>query len=158
MKFVRIAGLILAATMSVAYANENIEESPNVQALLAGAWRSNCFRLDEGLYLTRTFDFVSAGQASITTLNFSDASCTSKPFASRVIPASWQLGDTLVTAEGLPALQIQFVLIAGFKRELTTVHQVIHLHENAFNLGVNHSLNQFPEHLDWEIVYSRVLK
>ncbi len=122
---------------------------------LDGLWVSNCYEF-EGTYQVRTFEFVLDHLATITTISYPDQHCAEKPLGSTVISATWDMGETLVTEEGLLAYKLDVLLKAGRHQELTTVKQVVHFQNQSFILGINRRLHRYPDHLDWEITYSRV--
>jgi hypothetical protein len=164
MKSVRVVGVALAALVCVVFADDAIQAtrgmfSPQSQAhsssTLDGLWVSDCYQFEAGVYQVRTFEFVLDHLATITTMTYPDQYCEQTPVGSDIISATWDLGDTVMTEEGLQANTLDVLLKAGPKRELTTVNQIIHFKRDTFVLGINRLLNQYPEKLDWEITYSR---
>ncbi|MBA55647.1 MAG: hypothetical protein CMK89_14425 [Pseudomonadales bacterium] len=163
MKFVRVVGLALAALVCVVFADDAMEATKGVfstqiaetGSALDGLWVSNCYPF-EGSYQVRTFEFVLDHLATITTISYPDALCAKQPLGSTVISATWDLGDTLVTEEGLLAYRLDVLLKTGPRQELTTVKQVVHFQDQSFMLGIGSQLNRYPDRLDWEIVFSRL--
>ena len=164
MKFVRVVGVALATLVCVVFADEAMEATKGVLSTqkavtgsaLDGLWVSNCYEFEDETYQVRTFEFVLDHLATITTMEYRDPLCATAPTGSTVISATWDLGDTLVTEEGLLAYTLDVLLKAGPKQELTTVNQIVHFQGQAFILGINRLLHQYPDRLDWEIIYSRV--
>lgn len=164
MKLVRVVGVTLAALVCVVFADDAMEATKGVfttqtatpGSALDGVWVSNCYFFEDGHHQVRTFEFVLDHLATITTISYPDEHCSEAPTGSTVISATWDLGETLVTEEGLLAYTLDVLLKAGPRQELTTVNQIVHFQEQSFILGINRLLEQYPEHLDWEITYSRV--
>lgn len=164
MKLVRVVGVALAAIVCVVFADDAMEATKGVfgtqiaesASALDGLWVSNCFKFEEDTYQVRTFEFVLDHLATITTLSYPDAHCAATPIGSDVISATWDLGETLVTEEGLLAYRLDVLLKAGRHQELTTVKQIVHFQGDAFILGINRLLSRYPDRLDWEIIYSRL--
>lgn len=164
MKSVRVVGVALAALVCVVFADDAMEATKGVfttqtatsGSVLDGLWVSNCYQFEAGHYQVRTFEFVLDHLATITTMNYPDQHCAQAPMGSTVISATWDLGETLITEEGLLAYTLDVLLKAGPRQELTTVNQIVHFQNQSFILGINRMLDQYPDRLDWEIIYTRV--
>ncbi len=162
MKLVGIVGAVLTTIVCVTFANDAIEAfqgsdtDQETAVSLNGLWLSNCFEFEPGVYQVRTFEFVLDHLATITTMTYPDALCEQSPIDSNIISATWDLGEAHSTEEGLSAYQLEVLLKAGRKQELTTVKQIVYLQQNQFNLGINKKLDVYPEKLDWAITYSLI--
>ncbi|HAG95121.1 MAG: hypothetical protein CMK83_21770 [Pseudomonadales bacterium] len=164
MKLVRSVGVALAALVCVVFADDAVQATKDVFATqiaesasaLDGLWVSNCYKFEEGRYQVRTFEFVLDHLATITTISYPDTHCAESPLGSAVISATWDMGETLVTEEGLLAYRLDVLLKAGPRQELTTVKQIVHFQRDSFILGINRLLSRYPDSLDWEIIYSRI--
>lgn len=164
MKFVRVLGIALAALVCVVFAEDAVEATKGVFATkiaetgsaLDGLWVSNCYQFESDDYQVRTFEFVLDHLATITTISYPDQYCSERPLGSTIISATWDLGETLVTEEGLVAYRLDVLLKTGQRQELTTVKQIVHFQNQSFILGIGSQLKRYPDHLDWEINYSRL--
>ncbi|MAR92693.1 MAG: hypothetical protein CML06_17690 [Pseudomonadales bacterium] len=122
---------------------------------LRGLWISNCYPLEPGHYQVRTFEFTLPQLATITTLSFPDANCQQPPVSTAVVSATWDLGPSRSTEEGLQARSLD-MLLQGEDKKLTSVKQLVHFMPQAFVLGMSHALDFYPRYMDWDIVFTRV--
>lgn len=167
MKFVLVAGAVLATLVCVSFADDAIDalqsmpqpQQPKVESTssaLNGVWLSNCFEFEADVYQVRTFEFVLDHLATITTISYPDVFCEQTPVDSSVVSATWDMGHVLMTEDGLNAYALEVLFKAGSKQELTAVKQIVHLQQGSFVLGINKTLDVYPQQLDWAITYSLI--
>ncbi|MCG8533967.1 MAG: hypothetical protein MI808_02615 [Pseudomonadales bacterium] len=160
MKFVRVAGVVLATIVCVSFADEAIEAlqgsapEQNDSRRLDGLWISNCFEFEAGVYQVRSFEFVLNHLATITTMTYPDARCEQHPVGSDTVSATWDMGSVYTTSEGLDVVELDVLLKAGPRQELTTVKQAVYFQPGSFVLGINKQLDVYPDKLDWDISYT----
>lgn len=130
------------------------QHQQGMASAMNGLWISNCYQFEPGHFQVRTFEFVLSHLATITTMSYADSYCSNAPTGAQVVPATWDVGEEIVTEEGLRAYQLEILLRSGPERELTTVKQIVHFQGNQFVMGLSKKIEQYPQVLDWEISYS----
>ena len=155
----RVLYVILAAgvlAMAGLSANrETVKKDLNDPELI-GLWESNCYAFEEGIYQVRTFEFVLSHLVTVITQSYDDAGCNGHMTEVSELSATWDVGQSLRTGEGVNAYQLDVLMRLNPRQDLVTIRQIVHVDEHQMVLGItSNDLQSYPAELDWELVYRR---